>query len=53
MKSVTVRELRSAFLKIEAMLLKGQEVAASFHSAIAYPLLTELELTNTRWCAVD
>jgi antitoxin (DNA-binding transcriptional repressor) of toxin-antitoxin stability system len=27
MKSVTVRELRTAFPKIEAMLLNGQEVA--------------------------
>jgi predicted nucleic acid-binding protein len=44
--------LVSLYLPNDRLTTLATTVAAGFRSAIAYPLLTELELTNTLWRAV-
>jgi predicted nucleic acid-binding protein len=44
--------LVSLYLPNDRLTTLAATVAADFRSAIAYPLLTELELTNTLWRAV-
>jgi predicted nucleic acid-binding protein len=44
--------LVSLYLPNDRLSTLARTVAASFQSAVAYPLLTELELTNTLWRGV-